>query len=635
MQQQKEPGPEVLKVFETIPAMHLILSPQLTILTASNLYLEYTQKSRKDIAGRYIFDVFPVDEYDVNSYSLRDSLHAILETKKQHQLPVAYFMHRYWLSLNTPVLDENSEIFYLIHSTNDVTTETLAENNLKLSLKNQTAAASKSVQLSRRIEKLFADLPARIAILSGPDLIYEFINPMYHQHFGYRDLIGKPFIEALPEIADHPIYQEIQKVYQTGVTYEGKEVLIKLFNNQEQIAREYYFNIMYQARLDENGQVNGILSFSYDITELVNARNKEHMKDEFLAVASHELKTPLTSIKAFNQLMQRSTDVGKLQTFALKSAENIMRLDRLVSDLLDVTKINAGKMQYDMQEFDFNEMLSEVVDNVQHTSTSHKINFVSMEEVLYKGDKIRIEQVVSNFLTNAIKYSPNSNHIDVECQVLLNNIVVSFQDFGIGIDRIDMDHLFERYYRADNTSMNFEGLGLGLFISSEILKRHNGSFWIESILGEGSKFFFRLPLPKLIIALPLRDEPDYYVDEYITIKFNQEERCVEADWTGFQDTESIQSSCLKIRNMLSLYQAKKLIADNSHVPGSWSEATDWLSEIWLPVMEKEGLTHLAWVHSPTSFSRLSVDKSTFRMKGLLDISLFQDYRQARDWIKSC
>ncbi len=632
MQQQKENGLEVLKVFETIPSMCLILSPNLVILTASNLYLERTLKTREGISGKYLFDVFPVDETNKNSYALRDSLQNVLQIKKQHQLPVAYLLDQYWESTNTPVLDTNGEILYLIHSTIDVTPQILTENSLKVSLEKQTTAASKSVQLSRRIEKLFADLPARIAVLSGPELIYEFVNPMYHQHFGYLDLIGKPVIEVLPEMANHPVYQELKKVYQTGLTYEGKEIPVKLFNHQEQIFKDYYFNIMYQARLDEHGKVNGVLSFSYDITELVNARNSEHMKDEFLSIASHELKTPLTSIKAFNQLMQRSSDVNKLHNYAQKSAENITRLGRLISDLLDVTKLNAGKMQYTMQEFNFSEMLADVVDNVQLVSSSHKINLKKGSSILYNGDKIRIEQVLSNFLTNAIKYSPKSDRVNVEFKVLLNNIIVSIQDFGIGIDQHDMDHLFERYYRADNKTMHFEGLGLGLFISSEILKRHNGSFWIESTLGVGSKFFFRLPLPKSIIALPSRNDPDYYVDEYTTVKFNEKTSCIEADWTGFQNAESIQSGCLKILSMIKAFKAKKLLADNSHVPGSWSEATDWLREIWLPMVEKEGLRHFAWIHSPSSFSKLSVGKSTGSAKGLLQIMLFQDYQEALNWI---
>jgi signal transduction histidine kinase len=254
---------------------------------------------------------------------------------------------------------------------------------------------------------------------------------------------------------------------------------------------------MYQARLDENGAVNGILSFAYDVTELVSARKLEeeqYKKDEFLSIASHELKTPLTSIKAFNQLMQRTNNIDTLKSFISKSEHNILRLDKLVGDLLDVTKINAGKMQYNMHFFDFEEMLRQTIDNVQHTSATHQLILEHHEPVKYIGDRIRIEQVVSNFLTNAIKYSPGANRVIINCYVKDEHIIVSVQDFGIGITSDDMSHLFERYHRISNASMHFEGLGLGLFICSEILNRHQGSFWIESELNAGSTFYFKLPL---------------------------------------------------------------------------------------------------------------------------------------------
>lgn len=508
LKEQQEPLPEMLKVFEHVPSLYLILSKELIILTASDPFIQITAKKREDIQGKYIYDIFPVDEHIADSIAIRTSLSKVIETKLPDQLPLGRYdlpdpddrekiKEHYWHSLNTPVLDSDGEILYIIHSTRELTAQIIAERELKISLEKQIKEASRSAQLSKRLEKLFADLPARIAILSGPDFIYEYINPVYHQHFGYRDLIGKSFLEALPELVNHQVVQELRKVYETGVTFDGQEICIPLSNIEGQPPVDRYFNIMYQARLDENGTVNGILSFAYDITELVNARKLEeeqYKKDEFLSIASHELKTPLTSIKAFNQLMQRTNDLDKLKSFVTKSAGNILRLDKLIGDLLDVTKINAGKMQYNMHFFDFDEMLKQTIENVQYTAITHQIVLEHHEAVSFVGDRIRLEQVVSNFLTNAIKYSPGANRVLVNSRIKDNDVVVSIQDFGIGINATDMDHLFERYYRINNSSMHFEGLGLGLFISSEILNRHQGSFWIESEPKQGSTFYFRLPI---------------------------------------------------------------------------------------------------------------------------------------------
>ena len=225
-------------------------------------------------------------------------------------------------------------------------------------------------------------------------------------------------------------------------------------------------------------------------------KNNEQKKDEFISIASHELKTPLTSIKAFNQLMQRKNSEHNLDGFIDKSAQNISRLERLIKDLLDVTKINAGKITYEVRPFNFKRMLEESIESVQLTSPDHEIILESTEDVIFSGDQYRLEQVVHNFLTNAVKYSPEGKKVIVRLIVKNNDMIVSFQDFGIGIAEKDRKRLFERYYRVDDISMRFEGLGLGLFISSEILRRHEGNFWIESEPGEGSTFYFRLPVSR-------------------------------------------------------------------------------------------------------------------------------------------
>ncbi len=229
-------------------------------------------------------------------------------------------------------------------------------------------------------------------------------------------------------------------------------------------------------------------------TDIDIQKNNEHKKDEFLNIASHELKTPLTSIKAYNQIIKRSDDPDKIKALVQKSSNHIKQLEKLIADLLDVTMINSGKLGYNIEEFNFDEILRESIESVQHISLRHQIILESSEQVLFKGDKFRMEQVLNNFLTNAVKYSPDADRVIVNQKVLSGSIIVSVQDFGIGIAAKDLEHLFERYYRVDKTAMNFNGLGLGLFISSEILRRHNGDFWIESEPGKGSTFYFILPL---------------------------------------------------------------------------------------------------------------------------------------------
>ena len=262
-------------------------------------------------------------------------------------------------------------------------------------------------------------------------------------------------------------------------------------------------------------------------------------KDEFLSIASHELKTPLTSIKAFNQLMKRTREEKRLDGFIDKSAEHIYRLERLINDLLDVTKINAGKMNYSMEPFSFSQLLADSIANMQYNST-HEIILESAPELTFTGDRLRLEQVMNNFLTNAAKYSPNGRAILVNSRLEDDSVIVSVQDFGIGIAPENLDKLFDRYYRVDNTAMRFEGLGLGLFISSEILKRHQGSFWIESELGKGSTFYFRLPLSTAAEPAPVIQTKTNYLDSKIRINYLPDACRMEVDWTGFQDFDSVK-----------------------------------------------------------------------------------------------
>jgi len=367
-------------------------------------------------------------------------------------------------------------------------------------------------------------------------------------------------------------------------------------------------------------------------TNIEMQKDNERRKDEFLSIASHELKTPLTSIKAFNQLMKRTTDENKLNGFVQKSSDHILRLEKLISDLLDVSKINAGKLNYSMSPFSFAKMLHDSIETVQHTTSSHEIILEAVTDVQFTGDQFRLEQVMNNILTNAVKYSPDGKKIIVKSSIEQGNIVVSVQDFGIGIARTDLDRLFDRYYRVDNTAMRFEGLGLGLFISSEILKRHKGSFWIESEIDKGSIFYFMLPIDK-DSALKSHNQTDrYYKNEKVTIVYNSTKNRLDVDWTGYQNLESVKHGCMKMLEMLKINKCYKVVNDNTNVSGTWSEASEWGGKKWLPLMEEAGLRYFAWIFSPSAFSQLSARKMVDMMEGTVVAQFFNSAQEAENWI---
>lgn len=370
-------------------------------------------------------------------------------------------------------------------------------------------------------------------------------------------------------------------------------------------------------------------------TDIDLQKAKETQKDEFLSIASHELKTPLTSLKLYNQLAVKAAGADKKQEFIERSFSHIQRLERLISDLLDVSKINAGKMNYDIQPFEFSEMVNELAAIVQSTTTKHNIRIEFNEQATVNGDKHRIEQVLNNFLANAVKYSPDANEVVLSSKVVADNIVVSVQDHGIGISKDDLTKLFDRYYRADNAAMKFEGLGLGLYISAEILKRHNGSLWIESQPGEGSTFYFILPLNGNSLLKELgTDGHSYYHSNFVTINYIPEKHRLEADWIGYQNLESVKKGCMVMLELLTKNECNKVLNDNTQVVGNWSEAADWGAEYWFPAMVEAGLRRFAWIYSASKFSQLAANKSLENAPDDLLTRFFDSRGDAERWLDS-
>jgi PAS domain S-box-containing protein len=229
----------------------------------------------------------------------------------------------------------------------------------------------------------------------------------------------------------------------------------------------------------------------YEEIQVLNSK-----KDEFIGLASHELKTPMTSLNGYLQIIDRSLPADdKNKLFIQKALSQINKLSGLISDLLDVSKIEAGKLPFTYAAFNLPQLIEEVVDLMQYSTKSHRIIICSdIDDLLVNADRQRIEQVVINLISNAIKYSPQADHINVSVSRQDNNAVVTVQDFGIGINKEQHDRIFSRFYRVDDVASHISGLGIGLYISNEIITRHQGKLSVDSETGKGSTFKFEIPL---------------------------------------------------------------------------------------------------------------------------------------------
>jgi PAS domain S-box-containing protein len=252
----------------------------------------------------------------------------------------------------------------------------------------------------------------------------------------------------------------------------------------------------------EDGQLIRVHGTIQDVTELREAemeREVSRQKDEFMGIASHELKTPLTSVKAYIDLMgqvlkDNQDGQPQLLKYVNKAKDNILKLHSLIADLLDVSKINAGKLKLNIAPVNLKEVLDECIETISHISANHKIQAHGDANVVVHADKHRIEQVLMNYLTNAVKYSPKYDKVIVNVTTNEKEVQVSVTDFGIGIPKNKQSKVFQRFYRVNDDLHSFTGLGIGLYISSEIIKQHKGRVWFESEEGKGSTFYFSLPL---------------------------------------------------------------------------------------------------------------------------------------------
>jgi PAS domain S-box-containing protein len=249
------------------------------------------------------------------------------------------------------------------------------------------------------------------------------------------------------------------------------------------------------AIYDEHDRPTLIVSTAHDITQQVEL---ERRKDEFIGMASHELKTPITSLKGFINLFQRRiTAQGDAQALHYLERMNaqLNKLAKLVGDLLDITRMQAGKLSYAEEPFDLDALIQETVENVQAATTTHTLLVETTGPVQVSGDRDRIGQVLINLLNNAIKYSPHANKVLVRLSANKQEATVSVQDFGIGIAEAHHNKIFERFYQVNDAgSSSYTGLGIGLYISREIITRHGGRMWVESSKGQGSTFYFTLPV---------------------------------------------------------------------------------------------------------------------------------------------
>lgn len=277
-----------------------------------------------------------------------------------------------------------------------------------------------------------------------------------------------------------------------GYAAGGRDYLVKPFDPDILILKVRTFIKLYEQTYKLTNTQQALLE------EIEQRKAAEAKKDEFISIASHELNTPLTSVKGYLQLAELAIEKDQKENtikFLDRTKNQLNKLSQLVAELLDASKIASGKLDYNYTSFCFENFIENTIDVIKQTHPDIKIIRQGHAPVGIYGDQGRMEQVLLNYLTNAIKYAPESDTVMVTVeQISDSEVKVSVKDNGIGISAEKQEKLFEKFYRVEETSTKFQGLGMGLYICAEIIKRHNGKYGVISKPGEGSTFYFSIPI---------------------------------------------------------------------------------------------------------------------------------------------
>ncbi|WP_443946358.1 PAS domain-containing protein [Pedobacter sp. AW1-32] len=464
-------------------AIGILRGPELKIEQANDELLRVWGKTTS-VLGMPLLEALP----EIVGQSFPGILHQVYETGIAHydSEALAKLEHQGLLSdyyfnfVYDPLRDKNGQVSGIMIVASEVTPQVNSRQEI--------------VKSEDRFKNLLLEMPIATAYYETEDIIIKLANAEMLKFWGRgTEVIGHPMEKAIPELVEQPFIDILKEVFRSGKAYHADQQSAELLVDGK--LKTSWFNFTYKPLRNAQGEVYAILHAAMDVTNQVMLQKQ---KDNFLGIASHELKTPVTSIKAYAQVLERMIrndgDAGKAD-MVKKMDLQINRLTTLIGDLLDVTKIQSGRMAFSPIHFEFDELIGEIIEVIQHTTSQHEIMASLQTGATLFYDKERIGQVLINFLSNAIKYSIDANPIIVNAVVINDEVILSVQDFGVGIDTESQPFVFDQFYRVSgNLQHTYSGLGLGLFISAEIIKQEGGRIWLNSEEGKGSTFYFALKI---------------------------------------------------------------------------------------------------------------------------------------------
>ncbi len=405
-----------------------------------------------------------------------------------------FFWNELYIS---PIRGEKGKVTHFIGVQNDITRRKNAEENLKYErelVEQKIQSRTRELNESRDyLDSIIQTIRQGLLVLD-PDNKVISANNFFLETFKVEkwDTTGK----SLYELGNGQWNIEQLRILLEQILPSNNPVLdFEVDHEFPHIGRKLM--LLNAHRIELEGEFKDrILLAIEDITEI---RASEMRKDDFLSVSSHELKTPLTTIKGYNQTILRllSEDINpKIHMMVTKSAKQVDRLHNIITSLLEMSRIQSGKLVLESDPVDLNTLISEALEEFNGNYPSHTITFEGGISSMVQGDESQLAQVLNNLITNAIKYSPNAKEIKIILSEVSNFAKISVTDYGLGISTEDQKQIFDRFFRVFHIQKHFPGMGIGLYISSQIINQHGGTLWVDSEPEKGATFSFTLPLMK-------------------------------------------------------------------------------------------------------------------------------------------
>ncbi|MEO3403716.1 ATP-binding protein [Mucilaginibacter sp. CAU 1740] len=367
-----------------------------------------------------------------------------------------------------------------------------AAERLNNQLEDTVRIRTADLLISREHFKLLANNIPQMTWTNLPGGEVDFYNQRWFDYTGrrYGETAGWGWQQVV-----HP--DDLQKTLDAYITSLQTGKIFELENRYRRWDNTYRWHLNRAVPLrDDTGEIIFWVGTATDIEE---QKKQLDLKDEFIGIASHELKTPLTSLKGYLQLMgvyKREEVPQQIKQYVEKASGALNKLQRLVNDLLDVSKIQAGRLEYMLSEVNLVKLVNSSIENAAHMYHDFEFANTTQGEIYIEGNAERLEQVIMNFINNSVKYSTDNKKIIIKAEVVNDVARVSVTDFGIGLSAEQIDRIFERFYRVEDKKFMASGLGMGLYISAEIISNHNGKIGVESELGKGATFYFEMPVLK-------------------------------------------------------------------------------------------------------------------------------------------